>query len=105
MFYERNTNLGGFKITQLNINPSSAKILSNVSSAYSIFVSSRILAILQIGKIVNVYTAYNSSAFKVAPVIVNQSTNHGKLGTNSSGQLAIWNENSGNVLFCTLIYN
>lgn len=92
-------------IRALEIGAGNTQIISNVSSAYLIHIKSRALVTLQIGAVVNVYSVYNNgSTFSVAPVAVNQSSNHATLHVNSNNQLFVTNNNNSSAARATIYY-
>lgn len=98
--------LSGAKVYTGEMNAGTAMAISNTTSSRIIYVQLRALITLQIGNIVNVYSVYNhsGSGFQVAPVVLNQSSNHGTVFVNSSGQLCISNGNANNVLRVFVVY-
>jgi hypothetical protein len=100
-----NSNLGSFKFIQVTVSAGQNYILSNVSSKYNIYITSMCIAILQIGTISNIYTAYNTnSTFNVSKTIANQTSNMATLVVNSSNQLYIANTNTSSAARCIIIY-
>ena len=98
--------LGGARAYTSEMAAGTAMAISNATSSKLIYVQLRALITLQIGSVVNVYSVYNhsGSGFQVAPVVLNQSSNHGTVFVNSSGQLCISNGNANNVLRVFVIY-
>lgn len=97
--------LGGLKGHNFEVAANSNYILSNLTVAYNILIYSRALVVLQIANVANVYSVYNTgSSFLVAPIIVNQSANHGTLNVNSSNQLYVHNSNTSSAVRGLVLY-